>query len=105
MALRADPNWVMERMPGELMEPYLDQFNDMTYDYNAAYNGYAALNSPLGSCANPGQWEKMEDVDCVTSEFGALDSNGVFKVGATSECLGLCDGSNWGEKSDSGLQM
>lgn len=37
-ALRADPDWIDERMPADLMAPYLDQFNDMTYDYNAAYN-------------------------------------------------------------------
>lgn len=37
-ALRADPDWVFERMPGELISEYLDTFLDMTYDYNAAYN-------------------------------------------------------------------
>jgi len=37
-ALRADTDWIEERMPADLMAPYLDQFNDMTYDYNAAYN-------------------------------------------------------------------
>jgi len=37
-ALRADPDWIEERMPADMMAKYLDQFNDMTYDYNAAYN-------------------------------------------------------------------
>lgn len=95
-ALRAGHDWIQERMPAELMAQYLDQFNDMTYDYNAAYNEYAALNGPLGGCANPDLWESLTDVDCETTEFGALDQSGTFKAGAWSDCFGLCDGENWG---------
>lgn len=96
-ALRADPDWIEERMPADLMTLYLDQFLDMTYDYNAAYNQYAALNSPLGSCASPSNWEALADVDCVTTEWGAYDASGNFDVGGWSDCWGLCDGDNYGE--------
>lgn len=46
-------------MPADLMNLYLESFNDMTYDYNGAYNKYAALNSPLSGCANPDSWAAM----------------------------------------------
>jgi len=55
-ALRADPAYIEERTPADLMNKYLDSFNDMTYDYNAAYNKYAALNSPLYGCYPPDIW-------------------------------------------------
>lgn len=103
-ALRADPHFIEERMPADLMNLYLASFNDMTYDYNAAYNKYAALNSPLSGCANPNAWDAMVDVDCVTTEFGALNSNGVFTVGAWSDCFGLCNGDNWNAAGE-GLKM
>jgi len=68
----------------------------MTYDYNAAYNQYAALNSPLGSCANPTAWENLGDVDCETTEWGAYADNGNFDVNGWSDCWGLCNGENYG---------
>jgi len=52
MATRADPSFVTERYPAALMNQSLDQINDMTYDYNSAGNGYAAMNSPLHGCIN-----------------------------------------------------
>lgn len=95
-ALRADPDWVAERMPADLMAKYLDNFLDMTYDYNAAYNQYAALNSPLGSCAAPSFWESLSDIDCETTELGAYDDSGNHVIGAWSDCWGLCNGENYG---------
>lgn len=45
----------------------------------------------------------MSDVDCVTSNWGALDTSGNFKEGAISECMGLCTGDNYGKSSTSGM--
>jgi GH18 family chitinase len=104
-AIRADVNWIEERMPVTLLEPWMDQFNDMTYDYNAAYNQFSALNSPLNGCYNPDFYDGLNDQDCVTTEWGALDDNGRFVDGAWSECMGLCDGDNWGQSSSQGYRM
>jgi GH18 family chitinase len=103
-ALRAAPNYISERIPADLIAPYLDHYNDMTYDYNAAYNQYAALNGPLGSCANPEWWESHEDQDCETTDFGDYDSNGNFVAGQWTDCWGLCNGENYGQASSDGLK-
>lgn len=50
MALRALSSFVKERYPVARMNVYLDRFNDMTYDYNGAFNGYSGINSPLAGC-------------------------------------------------------
>lgn len=95
MALRAGTSFIQERYPVALMTKALEFLNVMTYDYNAGAT--SSLGSPLTGCKDPFIYANETDVDCVTTEFGALNSStGDFEEGSWSECFGLCDGYNYG---------
>lgn len=102
-ALRASQFYAEERYPVEFMAEHMDYLNVMTFDYHDG--SQSSMTSPLTGCYNPFIYSELDDVDCVTTEFGALDeTDGSFVEGAFSDCFGLCNGYNYGQ-AGSGFEM